>query len=318
MEAVDVLIGREDIIAQAGDALQKEKDRAHKLRAVALVGIDGVGKATVSNAVVRRSRFKGVRRVHWTKPVGRDEVDVVFNESAPGHLVVIDGLFWCFSSSKHGFETLRYFARRVAEDAGQRAWLVHADLLFWRYACTVAPLKEAFPATLELTPLDEPALQTAVLARHRLSGYGHAFVTPESELDLSRFIKRSSPFDHYFQRLHKASGGLVRDALRLWLASIEDIKADELVTVGEIPANGFHEIVGLPERTIRALVLVARQGWIDAKTLAFVEQLPVGDAAAQLQSLAHWGILFEKEGVFRVRVHLRGTLYRVLVARGWA
>ena len=68
--------------------------------------------------------------------------------------------------------------------------------------------------------------QAAVLARHGLSGYGLNFEPRTERTRLEELFARGAsrirrPYESFFRALHAASGGLVRDALRLWLASID-------------------------------------------------------------------------------------------------
>ena len=69
MEAGDVLTGRDQEIRRAESMLSSEVKG--RLRSVALIGVDGVGKAAVSSAIVRSRRWKNVKRVVFTAPVTR-------------------------------------------------------------------------------------------------------------------------------------------------------------------------------------------------------------------------------------------------------
>jgi hypothetical protein len=223
-----------------------------------------------------------------------------------------------------GFEPLRRFVQGVIEDGGRNAWLVHGDLLFWQYASHVAPLEEAFPEVVPLEPLDAGALQSAVLARHALSGYGLTFEPESSGTPIERALARGlsriqRPYDRYFRKLHAASGGLVRDALRLWLSSIQRVdEQGDFVHVGELPMPPAAALRRLPEDILLQLYPIARQGWIDAQVQAHVFRVSGTTAQAQLAHLLHLGLLeHHGQGVYRIAVHLRGAVVRVLEERGW-
>ena len=320
MEAGDVLTGREAEITRAESVLaNNEKDR---LRSVALVGMDGVGKAAVASAIIRGGRWKNVKRFRLEAPTGVEEVEALFQERHDGQLVVIDGLHWMVSLEPGGFEPLRRFVSGVIAEGGRRRWLAHANILFWNFASTIAPLKDAFPEVIHLEPLDREALQAAVIARHRLSGYGHSFDRRDNDSRLENLIARWAsrirrPYDQYFEELHRATGGLVRDALRLWLASIRRIRDTEVVEVGAVPSSDYARLNRLPETVLVNLYQVARQGWLNAAGQARLFRLDGATAQAQLSRLAHLGLLTENEGTYRIAVHLRGALGRIFRERGW-
>ena len=320
MEAGDVLTGREEAISRARRALETKTKGG--LRAVALVGLDGVGKASVSNAIVRGGRWKNVKRVTLTKPQTVESVEALLKETSDAQLVVLDGLFWMVSAKPGGFAPLRRFVDGLVADGGRRSWLVHAEALFWTYASTVAPLAEGFPEVVRLAPLTAEELTAAVMERHRLSGYGHAFDRLEGESKIEGLVARGAsrirrPFEQYFQDLHAATGGLVRDALRLWLASIRGIEGGDVVRVGHVPSSGYAALSRLPAETLLHLFQVARQGWMDADTLASLFRVAPAEARARLARLRHLGLLEEKDGVYRVALHLRGAVVRVVRDRGW-
>ena len=109
----------------------------------------------------------------------------------------------------------------------------------------------------------------------------------------------------------------MRDALRLWLASIRGIEGGDVVRVGHVPSSGYAALSRLPAETLLHLFQVARQGWMDADTLASLFRVAPAEARARLARLRHLGLLEEKDGVYRVALHLRGAVVRVVRDRGW-
>lgn len=320
LEAGDVLTGRDDEIARAEKALVGRA--GHELRSVALVGVDGVGKAAVSNAIVRGRGWRNVERITLIEPAKVADIDALFTERGEGRLVVVDGLHWMFAMKPGGFEPLRRFVDGVIADAGKNAWLVHADALVWRYAASIASVGEAFPEVVELEPLDSEELHAAVMGRHRLSPYGHAIDWREGEGRIEGLVERGAsrfrrPRERYFDELHRATGGLVRDALRLWLASIKEVGSDDIVYVGRIPSSPYAALSRLPEDLLLHLYQIARQGWMNAEVQAHLFRTTESTARAQLARLTHMGLLVREGAVYRVAVHLRGGLVRVLQEKGW-
>lgn len=320
MEAVDVLSGYETEIERASKALAAEAKGA--LRTVMLIGSDGVGKGALAGAIVRSRRWKSVRKVQITEPLDPDEVEALFAEKGDGQLVVVDGIQWLASMKPGGFEPLRRFVDVVVRDGGKRAWLVNADIVFFAFASSVAKLEAAFPTRVMLRPLDPEELKAAILERQEMSGYAYVFERGVGDGPLAKAIGRLAarwrrPYDRYFEDLHRESGGLVRDALRLWLASIQKIEGNELVHLGIVPRSGFRPLSRLPERTLVILHQIVRQGWMDAETMAFLFRTDESAASAELARLEHLGLLTRQGGYYRVAAHLRGALLRVLDERGW-
>ncbi len=318
MEAGDVLTGRDEEIRRAEAVLSSEVKG--RLRSVVLLGVDGVGKAAVASAIVRSRRWKNVKRVVFTAPVTVEDVDAIFQDAPEGQLVVVDGLHWMLSMAPGGFDPLRRFVKGIIEEGGRRRWLTHGAVLFWNFAAMVAPLRDAFPEAIRLDPLSEHEVQAAVIARHRLSGFEHSFDRGDGSPIEGLFARSATrirrPYDQYFHELHEATGGLVRDALRLWLASIRGIQ-DNIVHVGPIPASSYARVRRLPDDVLVNLYQIAREGWIDGAGQARLFRLDANTAQAQLSRLAHLGLLDEREGAFVIAVHLRGVLGRVFAERGW-
>src|SRR5690606_15915587 len=216
---------------------------AGKLRAVAIVGPDGVGKSAFINAVMRARRWPKTRELALDAPATVEQVEALFEPNSENHLIVVSGLQWLRTLQPGGFEPLRRFIAGVIADGGKNAFLLRADSLVWAQSVHAVPLAEAFPEVVRLDPLSPEALSAAVLARHTLSGYGLVFsqgIAPESRLEdvvQKATAPLSRPQDTFFRALHAASGGLLRDALRLWLASVEQVdEAGDFVHLGPVPA----------------------------------------------------------------------------------
>ena len=321
IEASDVLTGRGEDIARAQDILSGTK--AGRLRSVALVGIDGVGKSAMSSAIVRSGSWKNVRRMSFDAPASLSQVDEFVRDIGEGQLVVLSGLHWLVAARPGGFQPLRHLVEGIITDAGKNAFLVHMDSLCWEYASRVAPLADAFPSVFRVEPLSCEDLEDAVMKRHRLSDFDHLFEPQPINSVIEGWLIRGagrlkSAKDRYFRLLHAASGGLVRDALRLWLASVLEVDEDmRQVHIGPMPNSAFTELMVLPEELALNLYQIARQGWMNADVQAHLFRVDHTSAEAQLARLAHLGLLEQTGDVYRIPVHLRGVVVRMLQERGW-
>jgi len=322
LEAGDMFLTRKAELARARAALTEHAPG--RLRAVALVAIEGTGEDALASAL-SRSASRRVRRIDLTAPATVEDVSSWFTSGDNGELTVVTGLHWLFSMRPSGFSPLRRFAAGVVADGGRNAWLISADRLVWELAIQISPLREAFPEVIPLKPLPPSDLEKAVLARNAMSGYQPRFELEDlAESNVEQTLLRvmrlgREPQEAWFHDLHAASGGLLRDALRLWMGSI--VKFDEptsTVHIGPIPKTPMGALRRLSEDVLLTLHETARQGWTSADIHAGLFRTDVATASAHLGRLVHLGLLESSEGRYRVAAHLRGAVTRVLIERGWA
>lgn len=279
-------------------------------RAVALVGAEGSGRRALLGALSRGDRFGPSRRLAFSRPVDPDEVKAALQEIGSGQVVLLTGLRWLLSASRGGFEPLRTLTEGILADGGRNAFLVEAQALVWAWAGSVAPLRDVFGAEIHVSALEPEPLERALLARHRLSGLRLVFPPGESE---------EAARQRHFQRLHRASDGLLQVALAYWLASLDEVdERTGVVRVGEVPPSPHEALAALPEETLQVLYLVERQGWMSPEVLGEVMGGGLTRGRAVLGRLRRLGLLETvSEQRVSVRRHLQGPLDAVLRERGW-
>ncbi|MCB9762393.1 MAG: cation:proton antiporter [Alphaproteobacteria bacterium] len=325
LEAGDLLTGREREVEAVRRILLGAAPGVS--RAVAVVGVGGIGQGAVVNALLR-GLPDAVRVIrHELHAPVRDPADVdrmLERVSSTDAIVVVEGLQWLFSIEPGGFAPLRRFVQRVVEDQGQNAWLISAQRPVWAYADRVVALHDAFPERVELNPLDADGLRRAILDRHAMSGYGLRFARPTGNLPwwLKEATTRSAQGDelyekHYFERLHTLTGGVLSDALRLWMASVTEVAEDRNeIVIGDVPPTPTRLLRQLPEELVMTLRQVARQGRITANNHARQFRMEPEESDALLARLTHWGLLERGErGEYHFAAGLGGPLYRVLRER---
>ena len=310
----------------AGDVLDVPEDEVRRARAalfssavapkmVALIGPDSASRGALAGAVLRGS--KAPRRLAFTQPTSTEELEAALSDVGTAQLVHVSGLAWLVAARPDGFHPLERLLEFVLKEDRRSAWLVEVDEPVWRFAASATALSDVFSTQICLPALTSRGLERAILARHELSGYGLQFKLGEATEPL---VEDRGPLrDRFFQALFEASGGLLQVALPLWLGSIGRVAEDaEIVEISEEPSVPLKALRRLPEKVWMELYAVARQGWIDAASLAFTLQIEVTAAEGRLVGLAGLGLL-EKQarGVFVIRRHLRGAIMAGLRGAGW-
>ncbi|MCB9780678.1 MAG: cation:proton antiporter [Alphaproteobacteria bacterium] len=331
LEAGDMLAGREAEVARLRATLLGNGMGAS--RAVAIVGVGGMGQGAVMQALVRGLGDRA--RVHRFElgPPGLDEGALAemlaMARQAAQHrnrptIMMLDGFQWLFEIRPGGFDLLRRFIAGVVETSGHVGWLVCAERPVWAYADRAVPLHDAFPERMDLQPLDSDGLRQAILSRHAMSGYKLEFRRPEDNLAWwIRDVISAKPRErrlyeaHTFNELHKDSGGVLRDALRLWMASIVAIDpGTDTIWVGTPPPPPIRPLRELPADLAITLRQVARSGRITPDNHAIQFQVPVEMSRALLTRLTHWGLLQHiDDDTFEMRDEVAGAIYRVLRER---
>jgi len=220
---------------------------------------------------------------------------------------------------------LRDFAEGFIKDDGKNRWLLHAHSSVWQTANRVAGLSDAFAEVIELQPLGPEALAQAILARHSMSGYELRFDgDPGLSFQLRTLFRSSAeaanrPQEAWFAALHDSTGGLLNDALRLWMAAI--IQVDEargVVVVGDLPEGPIEAMRSLPDQDLLTLRQIARQGTMRVDTHSWLFRTSLVASQAHLGHLAHLGLLEPRGDCYALSDHLRGSISRVLRDRGWS
>ncbi|MFT5587098.1 MAG: hypothetical protein ACI9VR_004706, partial [Cognaticolwellia sp.] len=121
----------------------------------------------------------------------------------------------------------------------------------------------------------------------------------------------------YFELLHEATGGVLRDALHLWMASVTEVDpGSDSISIGEVPESPVHALRELSETDLISLRQLCRQGRLDAANHADSLHMDPQNSAGELARLQHWGILRRTRHGFVVQDHLLGPLRRVLIEKG--
>lgn len=320
LEAGDLLIGRD---AEVQRALRALRDQPGVYRTVALIGLDGIGKRALANTVMRGLGGTRVTRFTPTQPVTSEDVDALLTENAGG-AVLIEGVEQFFRLAPRGFEPLKRLVHGIVADQGKTAFILLFDTPVWHFANKVANLQAVFAEKIEMRTLTVTEIETALVARHNMSGYSLQF---DAGTDLAWLVADLLARDEdpqrrrqaaWFRTLHEASDGVMHDALRLWMASIVDVdETNGALRIGAVQRPPLARIRRLPEAALLTLRQVLSQGSTDAEEHARQFRSTLKDAETHLAALSHAGLLEVRGDRYRVAEHLMAPVATVLQGRGW-
>lgn len=287
------------------------------LRAAAVIGPRGAGSSSLA---VLAARGQGrPRRLLLTRPATVADVERFLGELGVGEVALIDGLHWLIAASPLRSAPLRRLIEGIIADRGKNAWLLSADELVWDHAVLREPLAEAFPTVVRLQPMTPALLQQALLTRHAMSGYDVQFDVQDDVRWRWRVLSGRTSEEAFFDGLHAASGGVTRDALRLWLAAVREVDdAGAVVRIGPAPRPPLGRIKRLPEQTLLTLRVLLHHGWLTPQQHAELFCLRPTASVALLARMHHDGLLTQDEGGrYTVAIHLSTPIRDTLSRRGW-
>ena len=325
LEGGDLLAGRDADVERVRRTLT---GRGSPSRTVAVVGVAGIGNDAVINTLLRGlPEHATVRRVRLDSCISAAEVEeriLAPARTSRGDITVIEGFHWLFTIRPGGFAPLRALVDGVIADRGHNGWLISTEHPVWSYAKRVQPLEDIFCERFDLGALSIEELRNTLLLRHAMSGYRLHFQRPPGHLGwwLQELITRKEAEEelherHFFEQLHLATGGILSDALRLWLASVTGIgSSTDTITIGSLPEPTLEPLRKLPLDDLISLRQLARQGRITAEDHAQQFRTEPTWSASYLSRLEHKGLLHRvDECCYRLAPELAGAIHQVLRER---
>jgi NhaP-type Na+/H+ or K+/H+ antiporter len=325
LEGGDLLAGREADVERVRRTLT---GRGSPSRTVAVVGVAGIGNEAVVNSLLRGlPEHVGILRVRLESRTSVEQVEELLLEpmqARRGDIVVVEGFHWLFTIRPGGFAPLRRLIDGILADRGRNGWLVSTERPVWSYAKRVLPLEDIFCERFDLGALSVEELRNTLLLRHAMSGYRLHFQRPSGHIGwwLQELLTRKAAEEdlhdrHFFEQLHQATGGILSDALRLWLASVAGVgSSTDTITIGSLPEPALEPLRKLSLDDLITLRQVARQGRITADDHAQQFRTEPTWSAGYLTRLEHTGLLHRMdECSYRLAPELAGAIHQVLRER---
>lgn len=321
LEAGDLIIGREEELARVTSVVRGNHGL---LRTVAVVGMRGSGTSAIASAAARQWGGS-VRRLDLEQPVTVSEVESWFAERRPDVLTVLSGVRWLFTLRPDGTRAARCFVERLVEHGGRLPWVITGDEGVWDMAARLCGLSDSVGDVVRLKPLSVDNLTEAILTRNQMSGFDITFDAVEDfgwqmqHLLLRGEDRELRQQEAWFRTLHEACGGVMHDALTLWMASIRSVdETSGRIVVGPVPRPPVARLLALSEEWQLTLLQMVRQGWMDPELHADMFDLERTRSSAQLGQMANSGLIrLREDGRYEVSRHLRLAAQRALKGRRW-
>lgn len=342
LEPVDdrrLAIARETEVTAVLAALERlaDEDVAHALGGarvrgrVLVEGARGSGRTTFLNMIEREAKTRRLVRVDASfHPRGEGLVGALAAElGCPDYplavtqtliteptLVLIDDLSHHVMPNPAGLDELEELLRIVVDTSRQVSWVATAEIGELAVLANLVPIFGVFTHRHRLAPLGAEALGRVVEARVNLTGLDLNF-PPSGWSDVFRRGGRDERArSRYFEALARTSGGNLREALLMHLASLRPGPEGSLGLEPPRPVAVPH-IGGLGASSLACMALVARFGPLLDSELAEILLMSRDEAQRHTAALLHAGLLRQDERrLLRLPLHAQRPLTRALVRLG--
>ena len=312
----DTTSGMADLVAERTESLRRavETLQSGTRRTVAVAGEGRIESTAFVEALIRGIRAQRIERLERS-----DQLDQLDRDRPT--LFIVPEL-----RDILGQNHVRQF-RRLAErlqHAAPHQWVVVSTPSVWRQLESVAGARAAFDEWVDLAPLTQEEMQSALLTRHSMSGYAVRFRARPSGLLFSspslraRETLEDQSQESWLHDLYRASDGSLDVAQHLWLSAIEEIdESSGTIHLGPLPELPDRDLRTLPEFDRLTLRLVMLRGRIGATAHARAFRLKPNDSLARLRALENIGLLVSDEDRFELSRHVVPAVRRVLRGAGW-
>jgi hypothetical protein len=323
------LKGRDSMIEGVRESFARWKTGAYS-NAV-LVGEQGSGKTSVIDELLR-TVWADIRPCRiliphtlWTEDdllrqlragldmPDADSLDDVADRlaGAPSKVILLEGLQNLYLRHMDGFDAMERFQLLLAQTGTRHFWFLTCTRYAWNYLDDMMQLSGSFTHVLDTDAMTAADIRSAIMTRHRVSGYRAVF-TPSDRVKRSRAYRKLVDDEEarqrhlesaFFDDLAEWADGNITIAMLFWLRSIRDVDTDtftilpfsaDLVAIGD----AFH----LDD--LFALAAVLQHGDLRIEELALNQNRPVSDCRMTLTRLKSRRILIETEGWFRLNAVL--------------
>ena len=277
------LVGR----ARELEALMEARDlwQAGRRVSVLISGQRGSGKTSLLNCFLSELGELEVVRGEFSRRLQSEQdlsdflrellglgpsEDIRESLQSRSRVVIIEELERTFLRAVDGYEALRALQELVAETCASTLWILALNQVALKLLGPTVGLEERFSHRIETASVSRRDLESAIMARHNLSGLRlrfaarHEDARPWTELR-RRLGGRKEPQELFFRSLAAQSRGVYRTALEMWLAHIDCIEAGQVCLEPMVVPDLSQTFEELGTDDLFTLVAVLQHGSLSAE-----------------------------------------------------
>ena len=212
-------------------------------------------------------------------------------------VVIIDDIQRLLAPGPRAASELEWLLGLIAATSASCFWLVSIERELQRLVEPLIALRVAFATVVELEGRDADELETAVIARHRISGKPLIYPQePRLRGLLTRIpgVRTRSRERQFFIRLAEVGKGNLRAALAEWCRRAA-VQGDDLTLAQPGRSRGLPFVRQLPQPALTVLVTLLRFGPCHSAELAEALVIPVEDLTRWLHFLLMAGLIAHDE-----------------------
>jgi hypothetical protein len=304
------LVGRDQELAGLNQAVTDWV--AGRFAACLLIGARGSGKTSLLNCAVQDTlanhevirtevhhrllhpgQFDAFLRSLLKLDEG-DDLDAAFE--AERRVLILEEGERIFLRTVDGFAVVHHLMHLIHRTAATTLWIIVMNDRSFRVLDAATHLHRVFSHRINAMSVSRSDLETAILERHRLSGFRLDFAPPPSGDPRINRAKQwigleDSPQKLFFDSLLQQSEGIFRSAFELWLSSIERVEGDTIHIRQPLDPSFNLFRTELAQEDKFTLLLIQEHGSLTQDELAEVLCEPPNISRGQTERLTALGLL---------------------------
>jgi AAA ATPase domain len=304
------LVGRDQELAGLNQAVTDWA--SGRFAACLLVGARGSGKTSLLNCAVRETfsshrliRAEFHRRLLHPAQLDEflrkllelaDDADLDAAFEAEHRVLILEEGERIFLRTVDGFVVVHHLMHLIHRTAATTFWIIVMNDRSFRVLDAATHLHRVFSHRINAMSVSRSDLETAILERHRLSGFRLEFAPPPAGDPRVNRAKQwigleDSPQQLFFDSLFQQSEGIFRSAFELWLSSIERCEGNTIYIRQPLDPS-FHRFRGeLKQEDQFTLLVIQEHGSLTKEELAEVLCEPQTASRSRVERLTALGLL---------------------------
>lgn len=250
--------------------------------------IRGAFHRRIRTAAEMRDFLRGLLRLSPDQPVDAEAL------GGRRRVVMLEELERSFFRRPGGYEGLRFLLRLISSTSHAVLWVCTVNHACFQLLEPLLGLSGYFALRIDASAVRPDEIEEAIMLRHRLSGLRLQVSLPPSAPGVRALLRRAAPQDpqrELFGLLHRQSEGIYRQALQVWLDSIERIEGGFVHIRVPAPSQVAATIASLPIEFLFSLLAILQHGGLDVSEHAELFGLAQEDSRARLEALQEAGLV---------------------------